>query len=53
MNTTLKFIIWIILNVLVVITMDLALFMQTTPEMKDATFLQKLKSSEMWATIEW
>ena len=53
MNTTLKFISWIILNVLVVITMDLALFMQTTPEMKDATFLQKLKSSEMWATIEW
>jgi uncharacterized protein (DUF486 family) len=33
--------------------MDLALFMQTTPEMKNASFLKKLLVAEILATIEW
>lgn len=53
MNTYLKIILWIILNILVVITMDIALFKQTTPGMKKARFLEKLRTTELWATIEW
>ena len=33
--------------------MDLALFEQTTPEMKKAPFFEKLKVTELWATIQW
>ena len=35
------------------ITMDLALFTQTTPEMADASIMMKILSSEFWASIEW
>jgi uncharacterized protein (DUF486 family) len=35
------------------LTMDFALFTQTTPDMKDAGILQKILTSEFWATIEW
>lgn len=48
-----RFILWLILNTLVVILMDLALFHQTAPQMKDATFLTKLRWAETWATLEW
>ena len=44
---------WLLLNIIVAITMDLALFMQTTPAMKKAGFLKKLGVSELWATLEW
>ena len=47
------FFIWFVLNILVVITMDLALFMQTTPAMKDSSTLTKLLVTEFWATIQW
>lgn len=47
------FIIFLILNVIIVITMDIALFKQTTPEMKKAPFYKKLAVSEFWATIQW
>ena len=33
--------------------MDFALFTQTTAGMKDAGILQKILTSEFWATIEW
>ena len=45
--------IWVILNLYVILTMDLAMFMQTTPEMKGAGFLKKLGVTELFATLEW
>jgi len=35
------------------LTMDFALFTQTTPAMKDAGILSKILSSEFWASVEW
>jgi uncharacterized protein (DUF486 family) len=35
------------------LTMDFALFTQTTAGMKDAGIFQKILTSEFWATIEW
>ena len=48
-----KGILWLVLNVLIGLTMDLALFSQTTPAMQNAGLLSKLLASEFWATIEW
>lgn len=53
MNFILTFILWLFLNVMIGLTMDFALFTQTTPEMKDATIPSKILSSEFWASIEW
>ena len=44
---------WIFLNLGIMVTMDLALFMQTRPGMKDAGTIKKIMTSEFWATIEW
>lgn len=44
---------WLVLNVYVILTMDLAMFMQTTPDMKQASFLKKLGVTEFFATLEW
>ena len=33
---------WLFLNIGIMVFMDLALFMQTTPEMKNAGFFKKL-----------
>jgi uncharacterized protein (DUF486 family) len=44
---------WLILNIGIMVFMDLALFAQTTPSMKNASFLKKLGVSELLATIEW
>ena len=33
--------------------LNIALFKQTTPEMKKAPFYKKLAVSEFWATIQW
>jgi len=52
-NKALLLVIWVILNVYVILTMDLAMFMQTTPEMKGAGFLKKLGVTELFATLEW
>ena len=45
--------VWLILNIMVGLTMDFALFTQTTPGMKDAHILVKILSAEFWASIEW
>jgi uncharacterized protein (DUF486 family) len=45
--------IWIILNILTGITMDFALFTQTTAAMKDATIFRKILSAEFWASVQW
>ena len=45
--------IWLILNIFTVITMDLALFMQTTPSMKNTSIYRKILSAEFWASVEW
>jgi len=44
---------WLFLNIMIGLTMDFALFMQTTPEMKDSSIYKKILTSEFWATIEW
>lgn len=53
MNFVLKVLFWVFLNIMIGLTMDFALFTQTTPEMKDANILVKILSSEFWASIEW
>jgi len=44
---------WVFLNLLVVLCMDLAFFMQTTFSSKNATVFNKLITTEFWATMEW
>ena len=44
---------WLFLNVIVAITVMLAMFLQTTLKGGDATIFNKLLTSEFWATIEW
>jgi uncharacterized protein (DUF486 family) len=53
MNFILLVIFWLFLNIMIGITMDFALFTQTTPEMADAGIMMKILSSEFWASIEW
>ena len=54
MKTTLKTVLlWVLLNIGIMVFMDLALFMQTTPQMKNASFLKKLGVAELLSTIEW
>jgi len=53
MNFVLTFLLWLFLNIMIGLTMDFALFTQTTPEMKDASIFVKILSSEFWASIEW
>ena len=53
MNFILTFLIWLFLNIMIGLTMDFALFTQTTPSMKDANIFAKILSSEFWASIEW
>ena len=53
MNFYMTVFIWLILNILVGLTMDFALFSQTTKDMKDVSILQKIITSEFWASIEW
>lgn len=44
---------WLVLNIMTGLTMDLGLFTQTTPSMKDATIYMKILVSEFWASIQW
>ena len=53
MNILNTVLIWLFLNIITCLTMDFALFTQTTPDMKNASFYLKILSSEFWATIEW
>ena len=45
--------IWIILNVFVSLTMDLAFFVNSMDFMKGSPFIKQLAMAEFWATIEW
>ena len=51
--TITTFLYWIFLNLMLLIAFDLAMFMQTTLKGPDATFYNKLLTSEFWATVEW
>lgn len=53
MNFVLTFLLWLFLNIMVGLTMDFALFTQTTSVLKDANIFAKILSSEFWASIEW
>jgi len=53
MNSTLTLILWLFLNIMIGLTMDFALFTQTTPSMKNNGILTKILSSEFWASVEW
>jgi hypothetical protein len=48
-----KVLLWILLNIAIVIGMQLALFTQTTPAMKDSSIFEKILTTEFWATIQW
>ena len=48
-----KVLLWVLLNILVVVTVMLAMFLQTTFKGADATAYNKLLASEFWATMEW
>jgi uncharacterized protein (DUF486 family) len=50
LNTVL---LWLFLNIITCLTMDFALFTQTTPNVKNASIYFKILTSEFWATIEW
>ena len=53
MASTLNVILWLFLNIIVAITVMLAMFLQTTFKGTDATMYNKLVASEFWATVEW
>jgi uncharacterized protein (DUF486 family) len=44
---------WLFLNIMIGLTMDFALFTQTTSDMKNESIIFKILTSEFWATIEW
>ena len=44
---------WLLLNILTGITMDLALFMQTTQGLKESSIYRKILSAEFWASVQW
>ena len=53
MNLTYIILFWILLNILLLIAVQIALFAQTTPEIENASMFIKLIHSEFWASIEW
>ena len=53
MNFVFIFLLWVFLNIMIGLTMEFALFTQTTSAMKNANILSKILSSEFWASIEW
>jgi uncharacterized protein (DUF486 family) len=53
MNLIKTVIFWLFLNIMIGLTMDFALFTQTTPDMKNSSIFAKILSSEFWASIEW
>ena len=53
MNFVFIFLLWVFLNIMIGLTMDFALFTQTTSAMKNANIFSKILSSEFWASIEW
>jgi uncharacterized protein (DUF486 family) len=53
MNIIITVLLWLFLNVMIGLTMDFALFTQTTPALKDAPIWAKVLSSEFWASVEW
>ena len=53
MNLFITVLFWLFLNIMIGLTMDFALFTQTTSDMKDASIFLKILSSEFWASIEW
>lgn len=44
---------WLLLNIMIVIAMQIALFDQTRPENKTDSMVETIISSQFWATIEW
>jgi uncharacterized protein (DUF486 family) len=52
-NIMLTVLFWLFLNVMIGLTMDFALFTQTTKGMKNESIPFKILTSEFWATIEW
>ena len=53
MNIVLTILFWLFLNIMIGLTMDFALFTQTTDGMKNEGIPFKILTSEFWATIEW
>ena len=45
--------IWLLLNILIVIAMQIALFAQTTNGNKNKSMFETIVSSQFWATVQW
>jgi len=53
MNIFQTVLLWLFLNILIVIAMQLALFLQTTDAFDNAHMIEKIITSEFWATVQW
>jgi len=53
MNFITSIVLWLFLNIMIGLTMDFALFTQTTKSMENSNIYLKILTSEFWATIEW
>jgi uncharacterized protein (DUF486 family) len=53
MNIFKTVILWLLLNVLIVIAMQIALFAQTTDENKKDSMFEIIITSQFWASMEW
>ena len=53
MVNALTIVIWLFVNIVVMITFQLANFEQTRPDVVNTSILNKLLISEFWATLEW
>jgi uncharacterized protein (DUF486 family) len=53
MNIFKTVILWLLLNVLIVIAMQIALFAQTTDENKKDNMFEIIITSQFWASMEW
>ena len=53
MNFVVTVLFWLFLNIMIGITMEFALFTQTTSAMKNANIYEKILTSEFWASVEW
>ena len=53
MNIFKTVILWLLLNILIVIAMQIALFAQTIDDNKKESMIETIISSEFWATMQW
>ena len=53
MNIFKTVILWLLLNIMIVVAMQIALFAQTIDENKKESMIEIIISSQFWATMQW